>query len=202
MKIFAFFLPQFHTIPENDLWWGKGFTEWTNVKTAKPLFLGHKQPVHPLNNRYYNLLEKETVEWQTSLLHQYSIDGLIYYHYYFDGKLLLEQPAENLLKWKEINQPFFFCWANHPWRKTWNGSSEILMPLTYGDEAGWEKVYAANIQDYDEDDPIWKLLYFFVRADWDAVNEMKPKCIGKYLENIEIPRVPSDEEDDEEDEDE
>ncbi len=70
------------------------------------------------------------------------------------------------------------------------------------DEAGWEKVYAANIQDYDEDDPIWKLLYFFVRADWDAVNEMKPKCIGKYLENIEIPRVPSDEEDDEEDEDE
>ena len=68
------------------------------------------------------------------------------------------------------------------------------------DEAGWEKVYAANIQDYDEDDPIWKLLYFFVRADWDAVDEMKPRCIGKYLEDIEIPAVPSDEEDDDEDE--
>lgn len=68
------------------------------------------------------------------------------------------------------------------------------------DEAGWEKVYAANVQDYDEDDPIWKLLYFFVRADWDAVEEMKPKCIGKFLEDIEIPCVPSDEEDDDEDE--
>ncbi len=65
------------------------------------------------------------------------------------------------------------------------------------DEAGWEKVYAANIQDYDEDDPIWKLLYFFVRADWDAVEEMKPKCIGKFLEDIEIPCVSSDEDDDE-----
>lgn len=139
MKIFAFFLPQFHTIPENDAWWGKGFTEWTNVKAAKPLFWGHKQPVHPMNSRYYNLLEKETVEWQTELIHKYSIDGLIYYHYYFDGKLLLEKPAENLLKWKEINQPFFFCWANHPWRKTWNGTREILMPLTYGEEASWEK---------------------------------------------------------------
>ena len=68
------------------------------------------------------------------------------------------------------------------------------------DEAGWEKVYAANVQDYDEDDPIWKLLYFFVRAEWDAVEEMKPKCIGKFLEDIEIPCVPSDEEDDDEDE--
>ena len=68
------------------------------------------------------------------------------------------------------------------------------------DEAGWEKVYAANVQDYDEDDPIWKLLYFFVRADWGAVEEMKPKCIGKFLEDIEIPCVPSDEEDDDEDE--
>ena len=65
------------------------------------------------------------------------------------------------------------------------------------DEAGWEKVYAANVQDYDEDDPIWKLLYFFVRADWDAVNEMKPKCIGKYLEDIDIPVWDEDDEEDE-----
>ena len=94
MKIYAFFLPQFHTIPENDAWWGKGFTEWVNVKAARPLFRGHRQPVHPLNNRYYNLLSRETVEWQTELLNRYGLDGFIYYHYYFDGKLLLEKPAD------------------------------------------------------------------------------------------------------------
>ncbi len=138
MKIFAFFLPQFHTIPENNQWWGEGFTEWVNIKGATPLFKDHKQPIHPLNNRYYDLLQKETVEWQTSLLHQYCVDGLIYYHYYFDGKLLLEKPAENLLKWKDIDQKFFFCWANHPWIKSWKGSKEVLMPLNYGDEKSWE----------------------------------------------------------------
>lgn len=138
MKMFALFLPQFHTIPENDQWWGEGFTEWVNVKGATPLFKGHRQPIHPLNNRYYNLLRKETVEWQTSLLHQYRIDGLVYYHYYFNGKLLLEKPAENLLKWKNINQRFFFCWANHPWIKSWKGGQETLMPLNYGDEKSWE----------------------------------------------------------------
>ena len=85
MRKFAFFLPQFHEIPENDKWWGKGFTEWVNVKKAKPLYKGHKQPKVPLNNNYYNLLNKSTVEWQTKLLNEYKLDGLIYYHYYFDG---------------------------------------------------------------------------------------------------------------------
>ena len=89
MKKFAFFLPQFHEIPENDKWWGKGFTEWTNVKNARSLFKGHVQPKHPLNDNYYNLLDKSTVEWQTKLMNQYGIDGFIYYHYYFTGKLLL-----------------------------------------------------------------------------------------------------------------
>ena len=105
MKIFSFFLPQFHSIPENDDWWGKGFTEWTNVKSAKPLYYGHEQPQVPLNDNYYNLLKRETVEWQTKLMHEYHLDGMIYYHYYFKGKMLLEKPAENLLKWKDINQP-------------------------------------------------------------------------------------------------
>ncbi len=139
MKIFAFYLPQFHEIPENDEWWGKGFTEWYNVKNAKPLFRGHIQPKHPLDNNYYNLLDKKTIEWQTNLMHKYHVNGMIYYHYYFKGKLLLEKPAENLLKDKNINQPFFFCWANHDWKKTWNGSQEMLMKLEYGDEEDWEK---------------------------------------------------------------
>lgn len=139
MKKFAFYLPQFHEIPENNIWWGEGFTEWTNVKKAVPLFDGHVQPKHPLNNNYYNLLDKETVEWQTSLLHQYHVDGLVYYHYYFKGKKLLEKPAENLLRWTDINQQFFFCWANHDWNRSWNGSRELLLKQEYGDESDWEE---------------------------------------------------------------
>lgn len=139
MKLFSFFLPQFHCIPENDEWWGKGFTEWVNVKKAKPLFQGHQQPKHPLGGNYYNLLEKETVLWQTGLMKKYGIDGLIYYHYYFKGKLLLEKPAENLLKWKDIDQPFFFCWANHTWNRSWNGTREILLKQEYGTQSDWEQ---------------------------------------------------------------
>lgn len=136
---FAFFLPQFHSIPENDLWWGKGFTEWVNVKKALPLYKGHIQPKLPLNANYYNLLDKRIVLWQTKLMKQYHIDGLIYYHYYFKGNLLLEKPAENLLNWKDINQPFFFCWANHSWYKSWKGTKELLLEIEYGNEKDWER---------------------------------------------------------------
>lgn len=139
MKKFAFFLPQFHEIPENDKWWGKGFTEWTNVRNAKPLYKGHKQPKIPLNNNYYNLLHRETVEWQTNLLNKYGLDGFIYYHYYFKGKKLLEKPAENLLKWKDIPQNFFFCWANHNWNRSWEGKTDILRKQVYGSSEDWEK---------------------------------------------------------------
>lgn len=139
MKVFAIFLPQFHTIPENDEWWGKGFTEWTNLRKGKPLFKGHKQPIHPYKNNYYNLLDKKTMIWQTNLMKKYNVDGFVYYHYYFKGKKLLEKPAENLLKWKEIEQPFFFNWANHSWLRSWNGTSEMLMEQTYGDKSDWEE---------------------------------------------------------------
>lgn len=138
MKIFAFFLPQFHEIPENNEWWGEGFTEWVNVKKAKPLFSGHQQPKTPLHQNYYNLLERKTMEWQTQLMHEYGVDGMIYYHYYFKGKKLLEKPCENLLKWKELDQKFFFCWANHSWIRSWNGTSEMLLEQTYGTQEDWE----------------------------------------------------------------
>ncbi|MFQ6844157.1 MAG: glycoside hydrolase family 99-like domain-containing protein [Lachnospiraceae bacterium] len=139
MKIFSLYLPQFHEIPENNEWWGDGFTEWINVKKAQPLFKGHLQPKHPLNNNYYDLMSKKTVEWQTSLMHKYGIYGMIYYHYYFCGRMLLEKPAENLLRWKEIDQPFFFCWANHTWNRSWKGSKEVLLEQTYGDETDWKR---------------------------------------------------------------
>ena len=139
MKKFAFFLPQFHEIPENDKWWGKGFTEWQNVKKAVPLFKGHVQPKHALNNNYYNLLDKKTMVWQTNLMRDAGLNGFIYYHYYFKGKKLLEKPAENLLKWKDIPQHFFFCWANHSWKRSWEGKSDILIKQTYGSKTDWER---------------------------------------------------------------
>ena len=139
MRKFAFFLPQFHEIPENNKWWGKGFTEWTNVKKARPLFKNHQQPKHPLNNNYYNLLDKKVMEWQAKLANEYGLDGFIYYHYYFSGKKLLEKPAENLLKWKDIPQNFFFCWANHTWKRSWEGKSTVLLRQTYGDKENWEQ---------------------------------------------------------------
>ncbi len=150
MKIFAMFLPQFHEIPENNEWWGERFTEWVKVKTAKPLFKGHRQPIEPLCG-YYDLLERSTVEWQTSLMHQYGIDGMVYYHYYFSGKLLLEKPAENLLKWKDIDQSFFFCWANHSWTMAWEQSRKMLIEQKYGDKSDWETHYQYFLQFFQDE---------------------------------------------------
>ena len=97
MKTIAMYLPQFHRVKENDAWWGEGYTEWTAVKNAKPLFEGHNQPRVPLHENYYNLLEKSTMEEQAELAQQYGVDGFCFYHYYFkDGRKILEKPAENL----------------------------------------------------------------------------------------------------------
>ena len=119
MKILAMYLPQFHRTPENDEWWGKGFTEWTTVRGAKPLFPNHDQPRVP--DEYYNLLDKKTMERQARMMNEYRVDGMCFYHYYFEnGRKILEKPAENLLKWKEIDMPFCFYWANESWVRTWS----------------------------------------------------------------------------------
>jgi len=136
VKAIAYYLPQFHEIPENDEWWGKGFTEWTNLKKAQPLFDGHEIP-KPLNNNYYNLLDKETIIWQTNLAKEYGVYGFNYYHYWFKGKKLLEKPAENFLKWNDIDHKFMFMWANHDWTKSWVGGKEILIKQEYGTETDW-----------------------------------------------------------------
>ena len=121
IKTLTMYLPQFHRTPENDEWWGEGFTEWTAVRAAKSLFPGHLQPRVPLNRYYYNLLEKETMLKQAEWMHQYQIDGQCFYHYYFEnGRRILEKPAENLLEWKDVNMPFCFCWANTTWARTWS----------------------------------------------------------------------------------
>lgn len=157
-RIIARYLPQFHQIPENDEWWGKGFTEWTAVRGARPLFPGHRQPQSPLGGNYYNLLEKETMLRQASLAGEYGIDGFAFYHYWFEnGKKILEKPTENLLGWRDIDVPFCFCWANQTWARTWSKfwnanswnsvceanrqdkGSEILLKQRYGLTGEWEK---------------------------------------------------------------
>nr|WP_297765393.1 glycoside hydrolase family 99-like domain-containing protein [uncultured Butyrivibrio sp.] len=124
-KVLAMYLPQFHRTPENDAWWGEGFTDWVSARNAKPLFDGHYQPHIPLNENYYDLLEKNTMVWQADLMHQYGVDGICMYHYWFeDGRRILEKPEQNLLKWKDIDMPFCFCWANESWARSWSNISK------------------------------------------------------------------------------
>ena len=139
-KIIAFYLPQFHAIPENDSWWGKGFTDWINVKKARPLFNGHQQPKIPQGDNYYDLSSPETIRWQAQLANKYNIYGFCFYHYWFNGKLLLEKPAELLLRHPDIPLRFCFSWANEPWARTWDGKShQILINQEYGNEDDWVK---------------------------------------------------------------
>lgn len=136
----AFYLPQFHAIPENDDWWGAGFTEWRNTQNARPLFDGHHQPRVPLNENYYSLLDGSTLRWQSDLMQQYGLDGLCFYHYRFERKLLLEKPAEILLSEKDIRMPFMFCWANESWTRTWEGDERsVLIGQSYGDLRCWRE---------------------------------------------------------------
>ncbi len=119
-QIIAFYLPQYHRIPENDLWWGEGFTDWDSARTAKPLFRGHYQPRIPLYKNFYNLLDKEVMQWQAGLAKKAGIYGFCIYHYWFGDKQLLEKPAENLLKWKDIDLHYCFSWANESWVASWS----------------------------------------------------------------------------------
>lgn len=140
MKIIPVYLPQFHTIPENDEWWGKGFTEWVNVKNAKPLFEGHNQPRVPLNNNYYDLSDVETLKWQCKLAKDHGIYGFCMYHYWFNGHLLLEKPMEMLLAHPEIDIKYCISWANHDWTDGWKASDrapKILIAHNFDDEKDW-----------------------------------------------------------------
>lgn len=144
MKLLAFYLPQFHEIPENNDAWGNGFTEWVNVKKAKPLFWGHYQPRHPLNQNYYNLLDKNVMVQQMKLADKYGIGGFCFYHYWFKGKKVLEKPTEMILENPEAKLPFCFSWANEAWTKTWHGAGgekEVLIRQEYGNRKDWEEHY-------------------------------------------------------------
>ena len=154
--VLAYYLPQYHHVKENDLWWGKDFTEWTAVKNAEKYYDSHYEPRIPLKNNYYDLLKKDTFHWQSDLAKEYKVNGFVFFHYYFaDGRKILEKPCENLLGWTDININYCFSWANLSWTRTWSGiaggamnskfekynpsESSILLLQNYGTEESWKE---------------------------------------------------------------
>lgn len=181
MKVIAFYLPQYHAIPENDRAHGKGFTEWVNTKKAQPLFEGQYQPRTPLGGNYYNLLNESVMVKQAKLAKEYGVYGFCYYHYWFgNGKKLLEKPIENMLKNKNIDIPFCLCWANENWCKRWDGgNNEIIVEQDYGSKESWN-----NHIDY--------LMSFFLDERYIKIDEMpllviyKPELIPNFNDMITL----------------
>lgn len=156
IRAIAFYLPQYHPIPENNEWWGKGFTEWTNVGKAKPLFRGHDQPKVPADLGYYDLRLPEVRVAQAELAKDHGVDGFCYYHYWFgEGKQLLEMPFNEVLNSESPHFPFMLCWANESWHsKFWSYdgvySKKTLIEQKYGDEQEYERHFFALLDAFKD----------------------------------------------------
>lgn len=177
MKVIAMHLPQYHAIPENDKWWGKGFTDWNNVKKARPLYKGHQQPVVPLNENYYDMTDINTLIHQAELANKYGIYGFCYYHYWFNGKMLLEKPCEILLQHPKINQKYCICWANETWARTWDGKdTDILIKQEFGGKEDWKAHIQYLIQFFNDKRYIKinnrPVMFFYSCIRIEAFNEM------------------------------
>lgn len=152
VKMLAFYLPQYHTFPENDEWWGKGFTEWTNVRSGNSRFAGHYQPRVPHEDiGYYDLTDIEVLKKQAKLAKQHGIYGFCFYYYWFSGKRLMEKPVDMLLEHPEINLPYCLCWANENWTRAWDGQNKnVLIAQDYSEEDNVK--FIADLKKYIDDE--------------------------------------------------
>ena len=142
MRPLALYLPQYHALKENDEWWGEGYTEWTAVRNAKPLFRGHEEPRVPYDDIYYDLSDADgaRLRLQAEQAKEYGIYGFVFYQYYFTGHKLMERPMEILLSHPEIDMRYCICWANESWRRAWyDYNEELLREQKYGSEPEWRE---------------------------------------------------------------
>ena len=189
-KLIAMYLPQYHSIPENDEFWGEGFTDWVTVKNAKPLYEDHQQPRIPLNNNYYDLSLTENVEWQCKLAFEHGIYGFGIYHYWFNNeKNLLTRPAEIMRDSKTISTKYFFAWDNGSWKRSWSNvpgndwapildgqnaqksGPQILIPYILGKEPDWK-----NHFNY--------VLTHFKSKNYEIIDNKPVFCIFSYSEEL------------------
>ncbi len=153
IKLIAMYFPQLHAIPENDGWWGAGFTDWVNVRKARPQFEGHNQPRIPLDNHYYDQSQMETLRWQVDLAKSHGVYGFCHYHYWFDGKQLLETPTNLMLQNKELDLPFCLSWANETWSRRWDASDyHVLIKQTHpAEKSRWKLHFDYLLKAWSDD---------------------------------------------------
>jgi lipopolysaccharide biosynthesis protein len=197
IKCIAFYLPQYHPIPENDLWWGKGFTEWTNVTKASPLFNGHNQPRLPGDLGFYDLRLVENIKEQVDLAKQHGIYGFCFYYYWFSGQTLLTKPIDLILEDKSIEFPFCLCWANENWTRRWDGNyKDILMEQKY--TAGDPEKFIRSLSKYLKDSRYIRvdnkpLIVVYKTEDIPRFNktmeEWREKCLSLGVGEIFIAAV-------------
>lgn len=169
MKVFGLYLPAFHQIPENDAWWGEGFTEWDNVRSGRPYYKGHVQPVEPLDDWYYDLSSVSDIRRQCELAKNFGVDGFVSYHYWFgNGKKIFEKPMEILHSNPDIDISYCFCWANDTWITTWHGKDpRELIRQDYPGREDW-KQHIDYLLPFFQDERYVKLdnkpVFFFYKA--------------------------------------
>jgi hypothetical protein len=179
IKSIAYYLPQFHQISENDEWWGEGFTEWTNVKKAKPVYEGHYQPKIPYE--YYDLADPSVMHKQIAMAKQYGLFGFCFHYYWFGGKRLLEKPIENFLgdKSSDANFPFMLCWANENWTRKWDGEDDHVLIEQKHSVKDHELLFK-DLNRYFQDDRYIKI------QGKPVILIYRPSTIGQFDELVKI----------------